>query len=741
MTDRAGGKYRGAGSLVDLEGHIERVTFVNEDSGYTVARVKVPGRREPVTVVGGMISPAPGEKVRMKGEWTNHPRFGEQFRVLSCESSIPATAYGIEKYLGSGLIKGIGPVMARRMVEAFGEGTLEVVESESSRLLEVEGIGEKRLAMIRKAWEEQREIRAVLLFLQSHGVSGAYASRIFRQYGHAAVSILQKNPYRLATDIFGIGFLTADRIAEKMGFARDSRLRAEAGILFVLHELADEGHVLYPAEPLIRKCREILEIDPEIIAAALDAAAEQRQIVIEDGAAFPGAPPEICRDRIVYLAGYHLAETQAASRLKTLLQTPSTLRAIDAGPALTSVPEKGSPRLTEHQLEAVSAAVSHKATVITGGPGTGKTTIINAILRIFAACGAKILLAAPTGRAAKRMSEATGREAKTIHRLLEYSPQKRGFSRDETSPLDCQVLIVDEASMVDLILMHHLLKALPPSAVFILVGDGDQLPSVGAGSVLTDVMRSGRVPVAELQEIFRQARESSIVLNAHRINRGESPRLQSSRGLLGDFYFVEQKDPERVVDLIVRLVSERIPQRFGLDPLEDIQVLTPMRKGLAGAANLNSVLQKALNPGGEELQRGGRLYREGDKVMQIRNNYDREVFNGDIGRISRLDNELQEATLTFDGREVIYDYGDLEEIVLSYAVSVHKSQGAEYPAVVLPLLMQHYMLLQRNLLYTAVTRGKKLVVIVGTKKALAIAVRNNKTQRRFSLLGQRLQTA
>jgi len=741
MTDRTDGKYRGADSLVDLQGHIERVTFINEENGYTVARVKVPGRREPVTVVGGMISPAPGEMVRMKGEWTNHPRFGEQFRVVFCESSIPATAYGIEKYLGSGLIKGIGPVMARRMVEAFGEGTLEIVESESPRLLEVEGIGEKRLAMIRKAWEEQREIRAVLLFLQSHGVSGAYASRIFRQYGHAAVSILQKNPYRLATDIFGIGFLTADRIAEKMGFARDSRLRAEAGILFVLHELADEGHVLYPAEPLIRKCREILEIDPEIIAAALDAAAEQRQIVIEDGSAFPGAPPEICRDRVVYLAGYHLAETQAALRLKTLLRTPSTLRAIDAAQALPFVPEKGSPLLTEHQLEGVRAAVSHKATVITGGPGTGKTTIINAILRIVAACGAKILLAAPTGRAAKRMSEATGREAKTIHRLLEYSPQKRGFSRDETSPLDCQVLVVDEASMVDLILMHHLLKALPPSAVVILVGDGDQLPSVGAGSVLTDVMRSGRVPVAELREIFRQARKSSIVLNAHRINRGEFPRLQPSRELLGDFYFVEQEDPERVLDLIVRLVSERIPQRFGLDPLEDIQVLTPMRKGLAGAANLNSVLQKALNPGGEGLQRGGRLYREGDKVMQIRNNYDREVFNGDIGRIIRLDNELQEATLTFDGREVIYDYGDLEEIVLSYAVSVHKSQGAEYPAVVMPLLMQHYMLLQRNLLYTAVTRGKKLVVIVGTKKALAIAVRNNKTQRRFSLLSQRLQTA
>ncbi|NTW37931.1 MAG: Flp pilus assembly complex ATPase component TadA, partial [Syntrophobacteraceae bacterium] len=396
-------------------------------------------------------------------------------------------------------------------------------------------------------------------------------------------------------------------------------------------------------------------------------------------------------------------------------------------------------RLAENQIEAIRAAVSHKVLVITGGPGTGKTTIINAILHIFSASGAKILLAAPTGRAAKRMSEATGREAKTIHRLLEFSPQKGGFQKDETSPLDCQVLVVDEASMIDIILMHHLLKAIPPSATFILVGDGDQLPSVGAGNVLKDVIESGRIPVVELREIFRQARESSIILNAHRINAGEIPRLQTSPDRLDDFYFVEQEDPEKVLELIVRLVTERIPRRFGLDSLEDVQVLTPMHRGLVGAGNLNSVLQKALNPGDEGLQRGGRFYRVGDKVMQIRNNYDREVYNGDIGRIVRLDNELQEATLTFDGREVVYDYGDLEEIVLSYAVSVHKSQGAEYPAVVLPLLMQHYMLLQRNLLYTAVTRGKKLVVILGTKKALAIAVRNNKTQKRYTLHSQRLR--
>lgn len=726
-----------ADPLVDLQGHIERVSYINEESGYTVARVKVSGHRDPVTVVGGMMNPTPGEKVRMKGEWANHPRFGEQFRLVFCESSVPATAVGIEKYLGSGLIKGIGPVMARRMVEKFGEATLEIIDQDSARLQEVEGIGEKRITMIRRAWEEQREIRSIMIFLQSHGVSAAYAARIFRQYGNAAIKVLQENPYRLATDIFGIGFLTADRIAEKMGFARDSHLRAEAGILYVLHELSEEGHVTYPAGPLIRKCEETLEIDRKFIAAALEGIAGERQIVIEDGASFPEALP----DRTVSLAKYHLSETQTAARLRILLNTPSALREIETEKAIAWVQEKLSLTLAHNQIEAIRAAVSNKLLVITGGPGTGKTTIINAIIRIFSASGTKILLAAPTGRAAKRMSEATGMEAKTIHRLLEYSPQKGGFQKDDTSPLDCEMLIVDEASMIDIILMHHLVKAIPLPSTFIMIGDGDQLPSVGAGRVLNDVIESGCLPVVELREIFRQARESSIINNAHEINRGKFPRLQPPGDRLDDFYFVEQEDPEKVVDLIIRLVRERIPQRFGLDPMEDIQVLTPMHRGFAGAGNLNSVLQATLNPGKDGLQRGGRFYLVGDKVMQIRNNYDRNVYNGDIGRIVRLDHELQEATLNFDGREVVYEYGDLEEIVLSYAVSVHKSQGAEYPAMIMPLLMQHYMLLQRNLLYTAVTRGKKLVVIIGSKKALAIAVRNNKTHKRFTLLSQRLRKA
>jgi exodeoxyribonuclease V alpha subunit len=681
------------------------------------------------------MNPSPGEQVLMKGQWTNHPRYGEQFRCDFCESFIPTTVYGIEKYLGSGLIKGIGPIMARRIVERFGKDTLEVIESESIRLLEVKGIGEKRIEMIRNSWEEQKEVRTIMLFLQSYGVGVAYASRIFRQYGSAAIKILQDNPYRLATDISGVGFLTADRIAEKMGFSKDSKLRAEAGILYVLHELTDEGHVYYPYELLIRKSRDILDINTDILVEALKKAADEKQIVIEEGSDFF----ETDSERAVYLAKYYLSEVKTSERLKVLMNTPSSILPLDTEKTIAWIKEKFSLTLAGKQIEAIRAAATNKMLVITGGPGTGKTTIIKAIIEIFSSMGTKVLLAAPTGRAAKRMSDATGREAKTIHRLLEYSPQKGGFQKGESSPLDCGVLIVDEASMIDIILMNNLLKAIPAKSIFILVGDVDQLPSVGAGSVLNDMIESGKIPVIKLSEIFRQAKQSSIVLNAHMINSGKIPQLLPSQDRLDDFYFIEQDDPEKVLDIIIRLVKERIPLRFGFDSLKDIQVLTPMHRGLVGADNLNTILQRELNYGQEGLHRSGRFYRVGDKIMQIRNNYDREVYNGDIGRIVKLDDELQEATLAFDGREVLYEYSDLDEIVLSYAVSVHKSQGAEYPSVVMPLLMQHYMLLQRNLLYTAVTRGKKLVVIVGTKKALAIAVRNNRSQKRFTLFSQRLE--
>jgi len=537
----------------------------------------------------------------------------------------------------------------------------------------------------------------------------------------------------MATDIHGIGFLTADRIAEKLGVSKDSPTRAEAGILYVLSQLAEDGHVYYPYEPLIKKCLEILQVDREVIVGAFGVIAAEKKIVIEDLNEEPGTFVE--NNKAVYLAGFHLCETNIAGRLRTLIRTAMSLRTPDPARAVEWVKKRLAIDLAEKQVEALTRALKDKVMVITGGPGTGKTTLISAILQIAARTSAKVLLAAPTGRAAKRMSETTGHEAKTIHRLLEYSMQRAGFQKNEMNPLECDLLVVDEASMIDTLLMYHLLKAVPFSATLILVGDVHQLPSVGAGSVLKDIIESNIAPVVKLNEIFRQARESRIIINAHRINQGVLPSLDDGAG---DFFFIEREDPEEVLKVIVDLARNRIPRRFGFDPLNDVQVLTPMNRGIVGTANLNLELQKILNPREAELSRGGKSLKVGDKVMQIRNNYDKEVFNGDIGRIVKIDREDQEIVVLFDGRPVVYDFSDLEEIVLAYAVSVHKSQGSEYPAVIIPVLTQHYVLLQRNLLYTAVTRGKKLVVLVGTKKALAIAVKNNRTQKRYTGLRRRL---
>ena len=722
--------------LEQLSGQIERITFTSEETGYTVAKIKVYGRRDLVTIIGNMINPTPGEIIKMKGEWGNHPQYGEQFKIIFCETTTPATVHGIEKYLGSGLIKGIGPVMAKRIVKMFKEETLNVIENEIDKLVDVEGIGQKRIGMIRKAWEEQKEIRTVMIFLQDHSVSSGYAAKIYKQYGNGSIKVVQDNPYRLATDIFGIGFITADKIAEKLGFAKDSELRAAAGILYVLHELTDEGHVYYPYEPLIEKCKEMLDIDREIIVKAMGTVSVDKQIVIEDINQDIAEFKE--NNKAVYLSGYHIAEKNLAARLKTLINAPQSIKKIDSAKAIEWVQEKLSITLAEKQINAVQRSAENKVMVITGGPGTGKTTITNAIIKIFAAKQTKIMLAAPTGRAAKRMSETTGHEAKTIHRMLEFNMRKGGFKKNEESPLDCQLLIVDETSMIDTLLMHHLLKAIPPTSTFIMVGDVNQLPSVGAGNVLKDIIDSGIAPVVQLNEIFRQAKESSIIVNAHKINEGIIPNLKSNQEKIDDFYFIEQEEPEKVLEMIIDLVKKRIPKRFGFDSVNDIQVLTPMHRGTAGAGNLNLELQKALNPGEEGVMRGRRLFKVNDKVMQIVNNYDKEVYNGDIGRISSIDEEAKEVTVIIDDREVTYDYSDLDEIVHAYAVSIHKSQGSEYPAVVIPILTQHYVLLQRNLLYTGVTRGKKLVVIVGTKKAMAIAVKNNKTEKRYTLLKQRL---
>jgi exodeoxyribonuclease V alpha subunit len=627
--------------------------------------------------------------------------------------------------------------MARRIVSRFGEQTLEIIEKDVQRLAEVEGIGSKRIGMIGKAWDEQREIRSVMLFLQSHGVSSGYATKIFKQYGDRSIQVVRENPYRLATEIFGIGFVTADRIAEKLGFLKDAPLRAEAGTLYVLHQLADEGHVFSPYEMLITRCCEMLGMEREGIVQALGTLALDEKIIIEDVNESVTTFQE--NQKAVYLAKYHLCETSISRRIRSLLTSPKSIRQIDTEKAVKWVQGRLPIRLAREQVAAIRCAAENKVMVITGGPGTGKTTIIQALLKIFARLGVKILLAAPTGRAAKRMSETTGFEARTIHRLLEYSLQKGGFQRNEDKPLDVDFFVVDEASMIDTILMHHLLKAVPSGATMILVGDVNQLPSVGAGSVLKDIIDSGAVPVVTLNEIFRQARESLIVVNAHRINQGTMPAFGPEGHSLEDFFFVDQDDPEETLRVVLEMVSKRIPNKFGLDPVRDIQVLTPMHKGVVGAENLNKALQETLNPGKDTLVRGQSTFRVDDKVMQIRNNYDKEVFNGDIGTIVSIDPELRELVISFDERRVLYDFLDLDEVVLAYAISVHKSQGSEYPAVVIPVTSQHFMLLQRNLMYTAVTRGKQLVVMVGSKKALMMAVQNDKTERRYTRLQERLR--
>lgn len=720
--------------LIELQGQMERVTYFNEENHYTIAKIKVQGQKNPVTIVGNLMSLCPGEILRLKGSWDSHPKYGEQFKVVSYETVMPATVKGIERYLGSGLIKGIGPVMAKRLVSKFGVETLNIIENEIRRLKEVEGIGSKRIDMITSAWAEQKDVREVMLFLQSHEVSSAYAAKIFKQYGKESIKIVKENPYRLADDIFGMGFLTADKISMKLGIPEDSLIRAEAGILYVLRQLSDNGHVYYPYEPLIEESKKILNVEREIILKAVGKITSEKKIIVEDL-----NEKELSENnKAVYLSEYYLAETGVADNLKRIFNSPKKTGQIDKDKAVGSMQKELSISLADDQIKAVKESLDKNIMVITGGPGTGKTTIINAIVKIYRKLGRRIMLAAPTGRAAKRMSEATGYEAKTIHRLLEFSPKQRGFKKNDTDQLDLDLLVIDEASMVDTMLMHHLLKAVPEGTTLIFVGDVDQLPSVGAGNVLKDIIGSGYVPVVKLNEIFRQSQQSLIVTNAHRINSGEVPVITSDRDILQDFYFIQLEEPEKVAEMILNMCMNRIPEKFGYHPVDDIQVLTPMHKGIVGASNLNAELQKHLNPSRDELLRGGKVFKTGDKVMQIRNNYDKDVFNGDIGRILSINKEEQVVIVNYDSKRVDYDFSDLDEIILAYAVSVHKSQGSEYPVVVMPLLTQHYMLLQRNLLYTAITRGKRLVVIIGTKKALAIAVKNNKPQMRYTNLKNRL---
>ncbi len=716
-----------------ISGVLEKITYLNEENGFVVARLQEKGKKDLTTIVGNLSGIHPGESLKLVGKWVQNRRFGEQFQVETFEMMVPATVQGIRKYLSSGLIKGIGPVMAGRIVDLFDLDTLEIIEMTPDRLSEVEGVGPKRIAMITEAWKEQREVKDIMIFLQGHGVSAAYSAKIYRQYGNQSIQRVRENPYRLSQDIHGIGFVTADRIAQHLGISPHSLIRARAGLIYVLKELAEDGHVCYLETDLVQKAEEMLKVDGEIIIQAMQDLSREKEIFIET----------VDRERglkAVYLAPLYHAEAGSADRLKRLMEFPSNIRPIHEEKALQWIEERLNIKLAPKQKEAILAGARSKVMIITGGPGTGKTTIITAILRILQGLKLRILLAAPTGRAAKRMSEATGWEARTIHRLLEYSPQKGDFKKDQENPLEADVVIIDETSMVDILLMYHLLRAVSPSTHLILVGDVDQLPSVGPGNVLKDIIDSGLFPVVRLTEIFRQAQKSAIVMNAHRIHQGEFPILLGLDHKEGtDFYFVEEEDPEKVLERMVRLYAEEIPRRFGFHPIKEIQVLTPMHRGILGDLNLNLELQKRLNPEPAGITYGSMTFRLHDKVMQISNNYEKDVFNGDIGWISRLNQEDREMVVDFDGRLIPYASSELDEIVLAYAISVHKSQGSEYPAVILPLTTQHYLLLQRNLIYTGITRAKKLMVLIGSKKALGIAIHHNKPRSRYTYLSARLR--
>jgi exodeoxyribonuclease V alpha subunit len=712
-----------------LAGLVERVTYHNAENGFCVLRAKARGHRDIVTVVGHSATISAGEWITASGGWVNDRTHGQQFKAKFLRTSLPDSADGIEKYLSSGMIRGVGPVYAKKLLRAFGDKVFEVIEATPDRLREVDGIGPVRAASILAAWAEQRAVREIMVFLHSNGVGTARAVRIFKTYGSDAIQVMTENPYRLARDIRGIGFKTADAIAMKLGIEKTATIRVRAGISYALTEAMDEGHCGLPTEELVPLAEKLLEVPQQLIRTALDLELQEGTVVADRVGETP----------CLFLTGLHRAERTIADRLTRLANGTLPWPWIDPDKALPWVEKRIGLALAESQVAAVSLALTSKATVMTGGPGVGKTTIIKAILRILAAKGTEILLCAPTGRAAKRMTEATGLEAKTIHRLLEVDPKGGGFKRGDDNPLDCDLLVVDETSMVDVMLMQSLMKALPDRAALLIVGDIDQLPSVGPGQVLADIIASGAVPVVRLTEVFRQAAQSRIITSAHRINQGSVPDLKPPEAE-SDFYFVQVEDPETAIARIIELVKTRIPKRFGLDPIRDIQVLCPMNRGGAGARSLNIELQAALNPTGDrKIERFGWTFAPGDKVMQIENDYEKEVYNGDIGTIDDVDSNSGELNASFDGRSVTYGFGELDMLVPAYAATIHKSQGSEYPAVIIPVLTQHYAMLQRNLLYTGVTRGKKLVVLVGQRKAVAIAVRNVSGRRRWSKLSEWLR--
>ena len=707
-----------------ISGLIERVTFHNDESGFCVLRVKVSGQRDDVTVVGSLPSVTAGEWLAAEGWWVRDKEHGLQFKATTLKTVPPTTAEGIERYLGSGLVKGIGPILAKKLVGHFGADVLAVIESRPSELQSVDGIGPKRRERIAHAWQEAKQIREIMLFLHSHGVSTSRAVRIFKAYGEQAIEKVRSNPYTLAKDIYGIGFATADQIAQKVGIPKDSISRAKAGIDHTLLEATSDGHCALPLAKLKLAAVKLLEVPEATVEKALSQMLTSGGLLLE----------EIDGESLIFMPHLRRAEQGIAAKIKGLAGMTTVYPAIDFEKAVGWCEKRTGKTFAPSQYEALRTVFAKRVVVITGGPGVGKTTLVNSILLILRTKNVKCLLCAPTGRAAKRLAETTGLEAKTIHRLLEIDPATGRFSRNEAHPLSCGLLVVDETSMVDVPLMHSLLRAVPSQAGLILVGDVDQLPSVGPGTVLHDLIESGVVPTARLTEVFRQAADSQIITNAHRIRRGQMPDMRKAERD-SDFHFVERDEPDRIAATLVKLVKERIPQRFGFDPIRDVQVLCPMNRGSLGVRELNTALQQVLNPAraGEAVaERFGWRFQMRDKVIQTENDYDKDVFNGDIGTIEHIDPVEHEVTVRFDERSVTYDFGELDEVSLAYAVTIHKSQGSEFPAVVIPLATQHYMLLQRNLIYTGITRGKKLVVLVGQKKALAIGVRNDRPQRRYS---------
>ena len=716
--------------MEELRCVVERITYQNPENGYTVIRCRASGFTDLVTVVGNMPDVHIGSVLKLTGFWRVDSKYGRQFSAVTFEETLPATAYGIEKYLGSGLVKGIGPKFAHKIVAKFGKDTLEIIENEPDRLAEVNGIGPIRIERIKQSWQEQKEVKNIMLFLQGHDVSTSHATKIYKTYGDRSLEVVKENPYRLADDIWGIGFKTADTIAEKIGFGHEEAVRIRSGLLYTLNQLGDEGHCFATRDMLLNEGAELLTVEKELIDPVLDDMILREDVMTES---YPADDGEENRTAI-YLPPYYFSEVGVAKRLSDIYEGDKQTSIVDDS-LFDRIRRRTNIQYDENQLDAIRTALTSKVMLLTGGPGTGKTTTTLGIIVAFREQGAHILLAAPTGRAAKRLSEATGMEAKTIHRLLETKPPE-GYQKNAENPLVGDVLIVDECSMIDIMLMYNLLKAVPDNMTLILVGDVDQLPSVGAGNVLRDIIDSGCFPVVRLTKIFRQAQQSRIIMNAHRINRGQMPDLSNGRDT--DFFFMPEEEAEKIPDTIVDLVKNRLPSHYRVSS-GNIQVLTPMQRGPIGAANLNQVLQEALNSEGEGLRRGGYIFRVNDKVMQIRNDYDKEVFNGDIGVVSTIDFEYRTLSVDYDGRIVDYDVSELDEIVLAYATTIHKSQGSEYPIVIMPIMMSHFVMLQRNLVYTGVTRAKRILIIIGTKKALAYAIHNVTVKKRNTLLKRRLQ--